>query len=176
MDPRARTTLTLLVLVVLLGLGLRVGWSQLTAPVRPPDLSAEEPPVCVDRVVEAGGQVGPGDVTVSVYNGGTRAGLAGRTLEQLANRGFGIGDSGNAQERVPRIQVWAEEPSPAVWLVRTHLGNRAKDVRVVRREGLGAGVTVVVGDGWDGLKPGRRKVPVKQDVEVCSPPEEETAP
>lgn len=173
MDPRARSMLTLLVLVVLLALGLQVGWSQLTTPLGSPDLSNEEPPACTDRVVEAGSKVGKGDVTVSVYNGGTRAGLAGRTLTQMANRGFGIGESGNAQVRVPRVQVWAEEPSPAVYLVRSHLGKTAKQVRVVRREGLGPGVTVVVGDDWDGLQKGRRQVPVTKDVEVCIPPDSE---
>lgn len=173
MGPRAKSGLTLLVLVALLVLGLRVGWTQLTEPLGTPDLATEEPPACTDRLVEAGSTIGPGDVTVSVYNGGTQDGLAGGTLEKLANRGFGIGESGNADVRVPRIQVWAEEPSPAVFLVRTHLGQNARQIRVVPRPGLGPGVTVVVGDDWRGLKKGRRQLPVERDVEICSPPDDE---
>ncbi len=175
-NPGVRTALTLVVLVVLLVVGVLVGWTQLTKPLGAPDLSAEEPPACVDRVVEAGSKIGPGDVTVSVYNGGTQDGLAGRTLEKLANRGFGIGESGNSQVRVPRIQVWAEEPSPAVFLVRTHLGKKPGDVTVVRRAGLGPGVTVVVGDNWSGMKKGRRQLPVDEDVTICSPPDTESEP
>lgn len=175
MDPRARSTLTLLVLVVLLVVGLRVGWSQLTAPIGSPDVSNEDPPACTNRVVEAGSTIGRGDVTVSVYNGGTKAGLAGRTLRRLANRGFGTGESGNAQERVPKVQVWAEEPSPAVFLVKSHVAKKPKQVRVVRREGLGPGVTVVVGDDWRGLQKGRRQAPVGKDVEICSPSDSQPA-
>lgn len=175
MDRRARSSLTLLVLVLMLVVGLRMGWTQLTQPLGAPDLTQDEPPVCTNRTVEAGSRIGPGDVTVSVYNGGSRDGLAGRTLEQLANRGFGIGDSGNARRRVPRIQIWTEQPRhPAVRLVRTHLAKNP--ATIIRREGLGPGITVLVGDGWNGLVKGRRQLPVKQDAEICSPPEAEPTP
>jgi hypothetical protein len=170
LDPRLRTGLTLGVLGVLLLAAVSWGWNAFTAPLPAPDLSAEEQPICVDRTIEAGSRIGPGDVVVSVFNGGTTAGLAGRTLTRLAGRGFVIGESGNAGVRVPRVQIWAEDRrSPAVQLVRTHL---ARKVRIVQREGLGPGVTVVVGDDFGRLKPGRRKFPVRQDTTLCTPPSE----
>lgn len=170
LDPRLRSALTLGVLALLLVAGAAWGVSALTQPLPAPDLAVEEPPVCVDRTVEAGSTIGPGDVVVSVFNGGTTAGLAGRTLTRLASRGFVIGESGNAGERVQRVQIWAEQlPDPAVRLVRSHLGGR---VRVVEREGLGPGVTVVVGDDFGRLGDGRRQVRVGEDTTVCSPPSE----
>ncbi|NYG54417.1 LytR C-terminal domain-containing protein [Nocardioides perillae] len=168
LDPRVRTALTLAVLGLLLVAGTAWGWSALTQPLPRPDLAVEEPPLCTDRTVEAGSTLGRGDVVVSVYNGGTTAGLAGRTLSRLAERGFVLGESGNAGERIPRVQVWApDRRNPAVRLVRSHLG---RGVRVVEREGLGPGITVVVGDDFGRLARGRRQVQVREDATVCSPP------
>lgn len=173
LHPRLRSALTLLVLTALLVAGTVWGWSALTQPLPAPDLAAEEPPLCTERTVQAGSTLGPGDVVVSVYNGGTTSGLAGRTLTRLAERGFVLGESGNAGERVPFVQVWApDRRDPAVRLVSSHL---ARDVRVVEREGLGPGVTIVVGDDFDRLAEGRRQVRVRRDATVCSPPTEAPA-
>lgn len=170
LDPRLRSALTLAALALLLVAGLAWGLQALTQPLPAPDLAVEEPPVCTDRTVEAGSRIGRGDVVVSVFNGGTTAGLAGRTLARLAERGFVIGESGNAGERVTRAQVWATDKSnPAVRLVRSHLGG---NVPVVDREGPGPGVTVVVGDDFERLRKGRAREPVREDAVICSPPTE----
>lgn len=170
LDPRLRSALTLAVLMLILVIGVGWGFRALTEPLPSPDLAAEEPPLCTDRTVEAGSRLGRGDVVVSVFNGGTTAGLAGRTLARLAERGFVIGESGNAGERVDRVEIWATEPSsPAVRLVRDNLGER---VRVVGRDGLGPGVTVVVGDGFERLREGSKRVAVREDATICSPPAE----
>lgn len=166
--PRLRSALTLSALCLLLVVGLAWGWQAMTKPLPSPDLATEEPPVCTDRTVEAGSRLRRKDVVVSVFNGGTTSGLAGRTLARLAERGFVVGESGNAGERVPRAQVWApDKRNPAVVLVRRNLG---KGIRVVEREGLGPGVTVVVGDDLGRLRPGPRSVRVRKDATVCSPP------
>ena len=119
-----------------------------------------------------GEKVFPQQVTVSVYNAGTREGLAGRTMQQLTDAGFAEGDSGNAAQRQGRRASRSGPPtpqSPAVQLVASRLG---EDVEIVeRRDGPGLGVTV------------RRRRRVRAtssrdsarsrptaDAEICSPP------
>ncbi len=45
-----------------------------------------------------------------------------------------------------------------------------KKVDIERRDGLGAGVTVVVGDKFGKLRKGRKKVTAQDDTQICSPP------
>ena len=171
MDPRARSTLTLLVLGLVLVLGIAFGWSAVTEPFNAPTTaSSAEDDGCTVETVPAGEVVRPADVTVNVLNGGTKNGLAGRTLEALAGRGFGIGETANAGERVPRVQIWAEDPgNPVLRLVKSHL---AAKVRIRKVEDLDPGVTVVVGDEFDGLRTkGRRQLKFGREGTVCVPPD-----
>jgi len=166
-----RTTATLVVLLALLLVGAVVGWRQLTAPLPTAPQASEEGPCEMVRV-SRGSPVRPGMVVVSVYNAGTRSGLAGKTLEQLIRRGFAPGVTGNADRelRVPVAQVWTtDKGDPAAQLVRRHLG-RAR--LLVKPEGQveGDGVMVVVGDGFKGLaKKGPAQVTATQASTVCSP-------
>ncbi len=108
-------------------------------------------------------------MVVSVFNAGTRDGLAGRTMGLFTDQGFVEGDSGNAPSgtRVPWVQIWTTDPkSPAVRLVASHLG---RHVNIVRRKASGAGVVVMVGDGFTKLVRGREKVRVASDATICSP-------
>ena len=166
MERAARSGLTLAGLALLVVLMALWGWSAMTQPFP----GKTEPPKCLNEIVQPGDRVFPGQVTVSVFNASGREGLAGRTLSAFANAGFGQGDTGNAppDAEVVRAAIWSLSPSsPDVRLVATRLG---PTTRVVRREGLGAGVTVVVGDAHTDLVRGPRAVRVTQEAEICSPP------
>ncbi len=172
MEPKLRTAITLGVLIIVLLLGLVWGWTKLVEPL--PGLSGDpdETPeaACSVRSVAKGEKVDPGEVTVSVFNAGTTDGLATKTMEQLANRGFAPGETGNATSaNVDRVEVWAEDArNPAVRLVTSYLGRSAKVV-TPEGEALGDGVVVVVGDDFRRVRPGRKFVRARDDVEVCSP-------
>jgi hypothetical protein len=167
MDARLKSVVTLSGLAVLLVIGAAWGWAALTAPL--PERS--DPPICVDHTFAKGDAVRKGDVTVSVWNAGTRNGLAGLTMELLVDAGFAEGQEGNAPKRadVSRAQIWTGLPAddPAVQLVASHLGQP----EVVRRDVGAAGVLVVVGDEFKELVRGKRRVVADRTVEVCGPPQ-----
>lgn len=161
MDPRLRTALTMLVLVVVVIGAAAWGWNRLTDPIGE---QASGP--CTDTEVAAGDRVTTDQVVVTVLNAGTRAGLASRTMSDLVAQGFVEGQLANAPDRtdVSRVQIWTDNPrSPVVRLVRSHLGR----VTVVRRDPVGRGVNVVVGNKFDELSNGRQRVPVRQDATLC---------
>lgn len=172
MSQRIKTGITLGVLLVLLLAGAAVGWAKLTEPVPDREQQAAQGP-CEDVSVGKGTDVRVGMVTVSVYNAGTRSGLATNTLRRLTNRGFGKGDSGNAEPEisVKRAQVWTtNKRDPAAILVRRHLGTQRTPL-LVKPEGQlqGVGVMVVVGNNFDNLSQGPRKVTSRIATTVCSP-------
>lgn len=166
MDARLKSLLTLSVLAALLVIGGVWGLRALTQPFP----GGGDPPVCVEVTFTKGDRIFRKDVTVSVLNGGTRNGLAGLTMELFVDAGFGEGQEGNAEEgpKVETVEIWTDQPRhPAVQLVAQQLGDA---VEVVRRTPTTAGVQVVVGDGFEDLVDGPRKIVVRSDVEVCGPP------
>ena len=165
MSDSLRTAPTLAVLSALLVVGAVWGWSAATDPLP----GKVDQAVCVDTDVSAGEKLYPQQVTVSVYNASTRAGLAGRTMRALRDRGFSAGSVGDVRAKVGRAAIWSTEPdSPAVQLLAAHLGRQRVDLE--RREGIGPGVTVVVGDKFGNLAKGRASIEVAEDATVCSPP------
>ena len=168
MRAGTRTLLTMATLVVLLVVAVAWALSALTAPFP----GKVDLPACVDTRVQQGDKVFPDQVVVSVFNAGTRGGLAGLTMKQLTDAGFVAGDSGNAPPgvRVRRAEVWSADPgSPAAKLVASRF---APGTPVTRPKGdpLGPGVVVVVGDRFRKLVPGRKKVVAGAATTICSPP------
>ena len=158
-NRRTLTAVTLTVLVALLVVGAYIGWRALLAPLD--DESEDTPaagPGCADGVAR-GDTVRTRDVTVSVYNAGTRAGLAGQTQDELVARGFIPGDLGNAPDdlsSVRVVRVLAEtRRDPAAKLVALQFG---RGTRVQASPDLGSGVEVVVGDKFKGLDKAPRKI------------------
>ena len=166
MPASLKSLLTLLVLLGLLVVGGLWGWHEFTKPLP----KSADPPVCEDVSVAVGSKVYPEQVTVSVFNASTRAGLAGRTMDLLTAEGFGQGEMGNAPPGtvVSVAEVWADDvTSPDALLVRSYFGRR---VEIKQQPSLGAGVTVLVGPDFEDLRKGRPAVTAGQDATICSPP------
>lgn len=165
MASHLRSIATLLVLGSVLVVAAIWGWAAISEPF--PERA--EPPVCVDREVGRGDQVTRRNVMVSVWNAGTRVGLAGLTMDLLVDAGFHQGSEGNTpgKRRVERAEIWTDEPrNPAVQLVASHLG----DVDIVKRPTRAPGVRVVVGDGFDDLDAGRKTVTARGNFSFCARP------
>jgi hypothetical protein len=174
LDPRLRSALTLATLLLIIGLGVRWGWSAATKPL--PDTFPEPTGPCRTLEVAAGTKVYPEDVVVSVFNGSDRAGLAQRTLGLFGDDGFGKGDAKDAPKNsgVDVAEIWAANAEdPAVLLV----ASRLKDVPIIEGPQLGAGVVVLVGDKFTGLVKGKPFITAKADAEICAPvPSESPSP
>lgn len=170
MDRHVRAAATLGVLAMLCVVAVVVGFRQLTAEL-PAEPIVAEPPACEPREVQKGDVVRPGDVVVSVFNAGTEAGQASRTMRALIARGFVSAESGNAPKRVKvsRVQVWVDgEVNPAARLVAAQFGPGTR-IRPDRRRPLGPGVVVVVGNDLGNLPKGPKKLVVGQPGEICAP-------
>ena len=123
-----------------------------------------------DHRREEGREDPGGQVQVSVYNAGTRAGLAQATLSKLHKRGFRNGDVGNAPSGtvVKRAQVWTtQRHDAAARLVAKQLGAGAP-VRTVGKN-LGPGVDVVVGNNFHQLAKVKNFLVVKRAGSACLP-------
>ncbi|HEU4515430.1 MAG TPA: LytR C-terminal domain-containing protein [Nocardioidaceae bacterium] len=170
MARRAITSaLTMLALIGLLVLGAVWGWNSLFAPLPEDVVGAEEPaPTCDTQRVAAGERLRTDQVQVSVFNGGSRSGLAGQTLDALVERGFLPGDIGNAPSdlEVRKVQVWSTvKDDPMARLVARQFGRSVK-VRF-SDEDLGPGVDVVVGDRYRNLSRAPRTIRVEEPLEFC---------
>lgn len=157
------TAVTMLLLIGILVLGLVVGYQSLFKP-----LDSDEPTsTCTTQ--ETGQRIRAKEVQVSVYNSGTRSGLASQTLRSLHRRGFREGEVGNAPDgaKVDDVQVWTTQKSDrAAKLVALQFGKDAKVV--VKEESIGPGIDVLVGNDYNGLKKARKAIKVKKDaVDVC---------
>ncbi len=150
---RVVTGVTLAVLCGILAVGAWVGWRTLVAPAS--DGEKQQSAACSTTQVRRGERVRSRAVTVSVFNAGDRVGLADRTRQGLMRRGFRDGGVGNApsETEVVRVQVWTTQRQDirAALVARQFKGK--VPVRVVE-ENLGPGVVVVVGNRFDGLRPG----------------------
>ncbi len=169
-NRRLATFLTLTALVVVLVIGAVVGLKALFAPIDE-DTDPAPAPTCTPQQVKGGKRLTSDQVTVSVFNAGDRSGLASQTLDDLVERGFEAGETGNAPEGtdVKVVQVWtSEEDDPAALLVARQFGPRTV-VRV--GDDLGVGIDVVVGSSYRGMVPAKRFIRVSETEEVCVPTE-----
>ena len=158
LPPAVTSALTLGVAGLLVVVAAVWGWGALTKPFP----GAEDVPVCVDTEIKAGDDLFRDQVVVSVYNGSSRNGLAGLTLDALTERGFGRGATGNAPRRSKVTLVhYSEKNDPAALLV----GKQFPQVKYVKSEGLGDGVLVIVGERYKKLAP---KAPESVTSEIDS--------
>jgi hypothetical protein len=166
------TAITMVALCGLLALGLAVGVKTLFKPVPSLGLgpAAAPSPTCDAQKVDKGDRVRATQIEVSVFNAGSRLGLAGDTLDQLGNRGFRKGEIGNAPSgaKVKHLQVWTIEKHDAgARLVAMQFGPHVKVHVKSKSQDLGPGVDVIVGDGFRGLVHAPRFVKVSKPQELC---------
>ncbi len=163
---RITTAVTLVVLLLVLSAMAVFGFKKLTEPL-PQGPSAS--PSCSDPQKEVQEFLTRSEVQVSVFNAGTRSGLAGSTLEKVEGAGFKAGNAGNAptSAKVKRAIVWTKEPNdPAAKLVALAFGKRTQ-VEVTDKD-LGPGVDVLVGNKFKGLDPkAPRRLKLDVPVETC---------
>lgn len=162
------TAVTLLVLMGILAAMAVYGFKTLTSPL-PGGSATKEKCTGAEKQVEE--FLKRSEVQVSVYNAGTRNGLAGSTLDQVEAAGFRAGNAGNAPKnsKVRRAVVWTTKPNdPAATLVARAFGKRTL-VKVTDTD-LGPGVDVLVGDKFKGLAPkAPRRIKLAAPVETCVP-------
>jgi hypothetical protein len=165
------TAITMIVLCGVLVLGAVWGFKSLFADIPEAGLGNAEPsPTCKTQKFNAGEPVKAAQIQVSVFNAGNRSGLASTTLNSLANRGFQIGDAGNAPSdaKVSTVQVWSTHARDIeAKLVALQFG---KGTPVKRSDvDLGPGVDVVVGNGYHGLAKAPTSLRASSAEEVCVP-------
>ncbi|MGN0064666.1 MAG: LytR C-terminal domain-containing protein [Nocardioides sp.] len=163
MSPGARSALTLGVLGLLVVVAAVWGWQAMTTPFP----GSDDLPVCVDKEISVGDEVFRDQVVVSVFNGSGRNGLAGLTQESLVERGFGKGSTGNAERTKVTIVRYTVKNDPAALLVGKQFGK----VKYVKEEGIGDGVTVIVGERYKALAAkAPESVTSKVDTTICAVP------
>ena len=176
MDSRATSAATLAVLTILCLLALLFGIQALTGDL-PDDPIVKSPDVtCVDQEVTAGTKVRPADVMVSVFNGGTRSGVASKTMSTLQIRGFTAGKTDNDRDaRVKRVEVRGDPGNPAVQLVAAQFGPDTAVNNLPRNLGSSSnpstelGIVVVIGDDFEKMGRRVRSVRAEEDTTICSP-------
>jgi len=144
-----RTPVTLIVLLAFVCGAGWYGWRQFRAPI-----DSNDDPSCVEAKLAKGSRLKARQVTVNVYNAGTREGLAGETLDKMQQRDFRTGEADNAPSRirVDEVAIYDARPrSSEVTLVRRQL---AGPVRVIAKRDIAAGVDVVVGSDFKGMVQG----------------------
>lgn len=163
------TAVTMLVLCGIVAFGALWGWRSLFANVDS-DVAAAGPGRCAADRLRPGDRLLSTQVRVSIFNAGTRSGLADTIAAALRERGFQVGDVDNApsDSRVDRVQVRSTERNDvAARLVAKQFGAQMP----VRRseQNLGRGVDVVVGDRFGQLAPAPQFVTVGTAQRVCLP-------
>lgn len=163
------TGITLLVLIGILAAGAWIGTQSLFAPL-PGEESADPAPRCAIKALRKGQRISTRQVVVSVFNAGTRAGLADETMGALTNRGFDRGTTGNAPagSGVKVAQIWTtRRTDAAARLVAQQFGPAIK-VKI-KRVDLGPGVDVVVGNDFRKLAAAKRTTVVRNTQRACLP-------
>ncbi len=167
MSGRKLTTgITLGVLLIVLGGMAAYGIKNALAPL-PGGSSSKKPCSATEKEVKQ--FLTRGDVQVSVYNAGSRSGLAGQTLDKIEAAGFVPGNAGNAPgtAQVRRAVVWTTQPNDySAKLVALALG-RGTRVEVTETD-LGPGIDVLVGNKFQGLnKLAPKQIRLPKPVETC---------
>lgn len=156
-----RTPLTLLVLLGVLGYGAWWGYTNVLKPIPP------APPVrCVPQRVQAG-ELRSSQVTVNVFNGGTKKGLAGDVGRSLRAKGFKVARSTNTAVKIEKtVIVGAGASNPEVLLVKDFFKNSS--VRADKR--ADHSVDVLVGNGYGGFEKNAKSTFKVKAKTVCLPP------
>ncbi len=156
-----RVPITLLVLLGVLMYGAWWGYSNVLKPVPP-----TPPKPCVQQTLQ-GGQLRSGQVTVSVFNGGNRRGLAGDVGRALRDKGFRVQRTANTGEKVGQtVIVGAGAKNPEVLMVAAFFKKPA--IRIDKNK-ADRSVDVLVGDKYGGFNKGAKTTLTVKAKTVCLP-------
>ena len=137
-----RTPFTLLVLLGILCYGAWWGWSNVIREVPP-----APPAPCVEQKL-AKNRLKSSQVTVSVFNGGDKRGLAGDVGRSLRERGFKVQTTTNTLQKVQKtVIVGAGTKNPEVLLVKAFF----KDAEVKADKRVDGSVDLLVGNRYGGF-------------------------
>ena len=161
-----RTPITLL---LLLGVLCYAAWWGYTNVLRPIPPTPAQP--CVDQSLSKG-QLKSSQVTVKVFNGGNKRGLAGDVGRALRDRGFNVIRTTNTAEKISKtVIVGADSKNPEVLLVKGFF----KGAVVKGDKRADHTVDVSVGNKYGGFnKGGKRTYTVNADT-LCLPSQNSTA-
>ncbi len=164
---RVTTTVTLVVLLVVLGLMGVYGVQKALEPF--PSSSGSTEPTCSTQEKQVQEFLTRKDVQVSVFNAGSKSGLASGTLDKVEAAGFVAGNSGNApgSADVRRAVVWTtKDDDYSAKLVALAFGPHTQVL--VTQTDLGPGIDVLVGDKFRGLdKSAPKRIKLPKPVETC---------
>jgi LytR cell envelope-related transcriptional attenuator len=150
-----KTPLTLLVLVLILAGAVFYGWRSVGASASSaspaPTRTTSTGPKCTKvKHLKKGQRVRAADVVVNVFNAGHRTGLASDIMSKLARRGFRQGIVANAPGNVAATNVTIATPTKQAPEVRL-VAHQFQRPIAYRRHDMGAGVDVVLGNGFQGM-------------------------
>jgi hypothetical protein len=155
-----RTPFTLLVLLGILCYGAWWGWSNVIREVPP-----APPAPCVEQKL-AKNRLKTSQVTVSVFNGGDKRGLAGDVGRSLRERGFKVQTTTNTLQKVQEtVIVGAGTKNPEVLLVKRFF----KDAEVKADKRVDGSVDVLVGNRYGGFNKKAKTTYKVKSSKACLP-------
>lgn len=162
-----RTPVTLL---ILLGVLLYGAWWGYTNVIRPVPEAGPDP--CVNQTL-AKGQLRTNQVTVKVFNGGDRVGLAGDVARSLRGKGFIVARTTNTNEKIQKtVIVGADAKNPEVVFVKTFF----KDAVVRTDKRADRSVDVLVGNKYAGFNQNAKATYAVKAKTVCLPSQQTASP
>jgi hypothetical protein len=161
-----RTPITLL---LLLGVLCYAAWWGYTNVLRPIPPAPAQP--CVDQSLTKG-QLKSSQVTVKVFNGGNKRGLAGDVGRALRGRGFNVVRTTNTAEKISKtVIVGADPKNPEVLLVKGFF----KGAVVKGDKRADHTVDVLVGNKYGGFNKGAKRIYTVNADTLCLPSQNSTA-
>jgi hypothetical protein len=155
-----RTPFTLLLLLGILCYGAWWGYSNVIREVPP-----APPAPCVDQKLPKN-QLKSSQVSVSVFNGGDKRGLAGDVGRSLRERGFKVQTTSNTLQKVGKtVIVGAGIKNPEVLLVKAFFKNA--EVRADKR--VDGSVDVLVGNRYGGFNKKAKTTYTVKSAKACLP-------
>lgn len=159
---------TLAVAMVIFLVGGGIGVRLLIAQ---PDDEAAATPTCTNTLIAKGSPLDSNVVRVNVYNASARSGLANRVTIDLQANGFLGGTIGNSTSatKPSRLAILTDDrDDPRVRLVAAQF--RDKPQYAAPDIATGSGVTIIVGDGYRGLRStSTTTIDSDRDIRVCVP-------
>ncbi len=164
-----RTPITLLILLGVLLYGAWWGYTNIIRKV--PETPA---PPCVEQTISKG-RLKSAQVTIKVFNGGDRVGLAGDVGRALRGKGFKVSLTTNTNEQIQKtVIVGADVKAPEVLFVKTFFKDAV--VRADKSKATDHSVDVLVGNRYSGFNKKAKTTYTVKARTVCLPAQASSSP